>query len=143
MYLLSEVIPRQLAEFERISPQPASNQMIQQALKNPQLADQFVQEYMKDHKNLKIFGQELAQGHDTLRTYETQLQRQLKEQLRDYDLTGDILAENAYLIPQYKKRFSSWRKKKFSGVVSTTIIWLCCLRRKRRILKWCRRVLRK
>lgn len=103
MYLLSEVIPRQLAEFERISPQPASNQMIQQALKNPQLADQFVQEYMKDHKNLKIFGQELAQGHDTLRTYETQLQRQLKEQLRDYDLTGDILAENAYLIPQYKK----------------------------------------
>ncbi|MCI1135174.1 hypothetical protein MOP89_05885 [Enterococcus gallinarum] len=103
MYLLSEVIPRQLAEFERISPQPARNQMIQQALKNPQLADQFVQEYMKDHKNLKIFGQELAQGHDTLRTYETQLQRQLKEQLRDYDLTGDILAENAYLIPQYKK----------------------------------------
>ena len=103
MYLLSEVIPRQLAEFERISPQPASNQMIQQALKNPQLADQFVQEYMKDHKNLKIFGQKLAQGHDTLRTYETQLQRQLKEQLRDYDLTGDILAENAYLIPQYKK----------------------------------------
>ncbi|MES5431906.1 TPM domain-containing protein, partial [Enterococcus gallinarum] len=77
--------------------------MIQQSLKNTQLADHFVQEYMKYNKNLKIFGQELAKGHDTLRTYETQLQRQLNEQLRDSDLTGDILPENPYLITHYKK----------------------------------------
>jgi uncharacterized membrane protein YgcG len=104
MYLLNQVIPNQLAEFERISPDPARKQMIQQALRNPQLADQYVQDFMKGHKNLKTFGKELAEGHETLRTYEAQLQRQLKEQLADYDLSKDILAGNAHLISKYKQK---------------------------------------